>query len=118
PDDSEGRRRAVQINNLLFSSLLTQAAIGSETVAARELNLVDAQDGSDLLFEVLTICTDGIHGQPGLISLLRDITDLRHAVNELEVQFNRSRVAEHDARRERDRLNVILENVSDPILVT
>jgi PAS domain-containing protein len=53
-----------------------------------------------------------------VISVLRDITDLRHAVGELEVQFNRSRVAEHEARQERDRLNVILENVSDPILVT
>jgi PAS domain S-box-containing protein len=118
PDDSEGRRRAIQINNLLFSSLLTQTAIGREEVGARELNLVDAHDGSDLLFEVLSLPVDNINGQMGVISVLRDITDLRHAVSELEVQFNRSRVAEHDARGERDRLNVILENVSDPILVT
>ena len=117
-DDSEGRRRAIQINNLLFSSLLTQTTMGSEESGARELNLVDAQDGSDLLFEVLSLPVDNIGGQPGVISVLRDITDLRHAVGELEVQFNRSRVAEHDARLERDRLNVILENVSDPILVT
>ncbi|HEX6309049.1 MAG TPA: ATP-binding protein [Longimicrobiales bacterium] len=117
-EDSDGRRRAVQINNLLFSSLLTQATIGTEDDGGRELNLVDAQDGSDLLFEVLSVPVENIGGQMGLISVLRDITDLRHAVNELEVQFNRSRVAEHDARRERDRLNVILENVSDPILVT
>jgi PAS domain S-box-containing protein len=118
PDDSEGRRRAIQINNLLFSSLLTQTAFGTEGVGARELNLVDAHDGSDLLFEVLSVSVDNINGQMGVISVLRDITDLRHAVGELEVQFNRSRVAEHDARGERDRLNVILENVSDPILVT
>ena len=39
-------------------------------------------------------------------------------MTEVEVQFNRSRVAEHDAKQERDRLNMILENVSDPILVT
>ncbi|HEX6135642.1 MAG TPA: ATP-binding protein [Longimicrobiales bacterium] len=117
-DDSEGRRRAIQINNLLFSSLLTQTAIASEDTDARELNLVDAQDGSDLLFEVLSVPVENIGGQTGLISVLRDITDLRHAVNELEIQFNRSRAAEHDVRRERDRLNVILENVSDPILVT
>jgi PAS domain S-box-containing protein len=118
PDDSDGRRRAVQINNLLFSSLLTQTTIGSGGAAPRELNLVDAQDGSDLLFEVLSVPVENIGGHVGVISVLRDITDLRHAVNELEVQFNRSRVAEHDARQERDRLNVILENVSDPILVT
>ena len=118
PDDSEGRRRAVQINNLLFSSLLTQTAITSGEDRSRELNLVDAQDGSDLLFEVLAVPVDNIGGEPGVISVLRDITDLRQVVGELEVQYNRSRVAEHDARLERDRLNVILENVSDPILVT
>jgi PAS domain S-box-containing protein len=118
PDDNEGRRRAIQINNLLFSSLLTQTVIASGEGGGRELNLVDAQDGSDLLFEVLSVPVENIGGQPGVISVLRDITDLRHAVGELEVQFNRSRVAEHDARQERDRLNVILENVSDPILVT
>ncbi|MBR9988918.1 MAG: PAS domain-containing protein [Gemmatimonadetes bacterium] len=118
PDDSDGRRRAVQINNLLFSSLLTQTAMASQHSDGRELNLVDAQDGSDLLFEVLSVPVENIGGQPGVISVLRDITDLRHVVGELEVQFNRSRVAEHDARLERDRLNVILENVSDPILVT
>jgi len=117
-DDSEGRRRAIQINNLLFSSFLTQTMIGQGRAAAsRELNLVDTHEGSDLLFEVLSVPID-VGGQPGTISVLRDITDLRHAVNELEVQFNRSRLAEHEARQERDRLNVILENVSDPILVT
>ena len=117
-DDSEGRRRAIEVNNLLFSSFLTQTLIGSGRGSARELNLVDTQEGSDLLFEVLSVPVEQRNGQITVISVLRDITDLRHAVTELEVQFNRSRVAEHEARRERDRLNVILENVSDPILVT
>ena len=40
------------------------------------------------------------------------------AVSEMAVQYSRSRAAEHDARQELARLNVILENVSDPILVT
>ena len=118
PDDTDGRRRAIQINNLLFSSFLTQTLIGSGRGTARELNLVDTFEGTDLLFEVLSESIDSIAGQGGVISVLRDITDLRHAVGELEVQFNRSRAAEHEVRQERDRLNVILENVSDPILVT
>jgi PAS domain S-box-containing protein len=118
PDDSEGRRRAIQVNNLLFSSFLTQTLIGSARAVSRELNLVDTQEGSDLLFEVLSAPIENVAGQISVISVLRDITDLRHAVTEVEVQYNRSRVAEHEARRERDRLNVILENVSDPILVT
>ena len=53
-----------------------------------------------------------------VLSILRDITDLKRAVTQLEDQFNRSRVAEHQASRERDQLDAILENVSDPILVT
>jgi PAS domain S-box-containing protein len=118
PDDSEGRRRAIQINNLLFSSFLTQTTIDAGQGTSRELNLVDTAEGSDLLFEVLSVPVANVGGVAGVISVLRDITDLRHAVRELEVQFKRSRVAERDVRRERDRLNVILENVSDPILVT
>jgi PAS domain S-box-containing protein len=113
-EDSEGRRRAVQVNNLLFSSFLTQTVIGTGKPSSRELNLVDTHEGSDLLFEVLSIPI----AKGEIISVLRDITDLKHAVSEVEVQYNRSRVAEHEARQERDRLNMILENVSDPILVT
>jgi PAS domain S-box-containing protein len=117
-DDSDGRRRAIQVNNLLFSSFLTQSTITTGRGPSRELNLVDTQDGTDLLFEVLSAPLQMSGSQTGVISVLRDITDLRHAVGELEVQFNRSRVAEHEVRQERDRLNSILENVSDPILVT
>jgi len=119
--DSEGRRRAVEINNLLFTSHLSKAAMGSkESAGSRELNLVDPDEGTDLLFEVLT---HELGGQDGLhagstVSVLRDVTDLRRAANELERQVQRVRLAEIDAKRERDRLNLILENVADPILVT
>ena len=119
--DSEGRRRAVEINNLLFTSHLSKAAMGSKEVAAsRELNLVDPDEGTDLLFEVLTHpLGPGDSGQFGsTVSVLRDVTDLRRAANELERQVQRVRLAEIDAKRERDRLNLILENVADPILVT
>jgi PAS domain S-box-containing protein len=114
--DSEGRGRAIQVNNLLFSAFLTQNIIGPDGTG-RELNLVDTEEGSDLSFEVISIrygrSSDGL-----IISVLRDITDLKRALGELEVQYRRSRAAEHEARQERDRLNVILENVGDPILVT
>ena len=119
--DSEGRRRAVEINNLLFTSHLSKAAMGSkETAGSRELNLVDPDEGTDLLFEVLTHELGGGEGhQAGsTVSVLRDVTDLRRAANELERQVQRVRLAEIDAKRERDRLNLILENVADPILVT
>jgi PAS domain S-box-containing protein len=118
--DSEGRRRAVEINNLLFTSHLSKAAMGAnESAGSRELNLVDPDEGTDLLFEVLTHELGGDGSQPGsTVSVLRDVTDLRRAANELERQVQRVRLAEIDAKRERDRLNLILENVADPILVT
>jgi PAS domain S-box-containing protein len=119
--DSEGRRRAVEINNLLFTSHLSKAAMGTkETAGSRELNLVDPDEGTDLLFEVLTHPLGSGNGIQGgsTVSVLRDVTDLRRASNELERQVQRVRLAEIDAKRERDRLNLILENVADPILVT
>jgi PAS domain S-box-containing protein len=115
--DSEGRRRAVQVNNLLLTSFLTQHVMSGPERGRRELNLVDAEEGSDLLFEVIAAPLP-LGSETGSISVLRDITDLKRAVGELEVQYSRSRVAEHEARQERDRLNVMLENVGDPILVT
>jgi PAS domain S-box-containing protein len=111
----------VEINNLLFTSHLSKAAMGvSETAGSRELNLVDPDEGTDLLFEVLTHDLGGVEiSQVGsTVSVLRDVTDLRRAANELERQVQRVRLAEIDAKRERDRLNLILENVADPILVT
>lgn len=119
--DSEGRRRAVEINNLLFTSHLSKAAMGaSESAGSRELNLVDPDEGTDLLFEVLTHDLSGVEGNQvgSTVSVLRDVTDLRRAANELERQVQRVRLAEIEAKRERDRLNLILENVADPILVT
>lgn len=119
--DSEGRRRAVEINNLLFTSHLAKTAMGAPAEAgARELNMVDPDEGADLLFEVLTHQLEPDTGiEPGsIVSVLRDVTDLRRAAGELERQVQRARVAEKDVTRERDRLDVILENVADPILVT
>jgi len=121
PNDSEGRRRAVEINNLLFTSHLSKTAMGTkEGGGSRELNLVDPDEGADLLFEVLTHDLGGLNGTRAgsTVSVLRDVTDLRRAANELERQVQRVRLAEIEAKRERDRLNLILENVADPILVT
>src|SRR4029077_14306730 len=54
PDDvSEGRRRAVQLNNMFFSAALSRTALGAGEAGRRELLLVDPTEGSDLLFELL-----------------------------------------------------------------
>jgi signal transduction histidine kinase len=118
--DSEGRRRAVEVNNLLFTSYLARAVMTRGLQSGpRELNLVDPGEGTDLLFEVLAHPLGGeAEGGGAILSVLRDVTDLRRAGHELERQMQRVRLAEFEATRERDRLNLILENVADPILVT
>jgi PAS domain S-box-containing protein len=119
-DDSPGRRRALELNNLLFASFLSKAAMTAALqTGQRELNLVDPDEGHDLLFEVLTRpLAEGVGPEDAVLSVLRDVTDLRRASNELERQVQRVRQAEVTVRGERDRLNLILENVADPILVT
>ena len=119
-DDSPGRRRAIELNNLLFTSFLSKAAMsGGVQSTQRELNLVDPDEGNDLLFEVLAHpLGDRVGPEDAVLSVLRDVTDLRRAANELERQVQRVRQAEVKATGERDRLNLILENVADPILVT
>ena len=118
-NDSEGRRRAVEINNLLLASHLSKGIVphgASAGDGGRELNMVDPDDGTDLLFEVLTQPLD--EDDRAVVSVLRDVTDLRRAAGELELQVQRVRLAEYEAKRESDRLNLILTNVADPILVT
>jgi PAS domain S-box-containing protein len=119
-DDSPGRRRALELNNLLFTSFLSKAAMtGGQQAGPRELNLVDPDEGNDLLFEVLAHpLGERVGPENAVLSVLRDVTDLRRAANELERQVQRVRHAEITVRGERDRLNLILENVADPILVT
>jgi len=120
PEDSEGRRRAVEINNLLYSAFLSKAiAAGGIAGGARELNLVDPNEGTDLLFEVLAHpLPDEMARRGSYLSVLRDVTDLKQAAHQLQRQFHRERLAEQQATRERDRLELILQNVADPILVT
>jgi PAS domain S-box-containing protein len=117
-EESEGRRSAVRLNNMLLSSALSSKAIEETGAARRELLLVNPADGSDLLFELLsTIAEDARHGT-GVVSILRNVTDLRRASEEIEENYRRLRVAEALARAESDRLNLIIDSVADPIVVT
>ena len=114
--ESEGRRRAVALNNMLFSSALAQSAI--QEGGRRELLLVDPADGSDLFFELLsTVVADAREGT-GFVSILRNIGDLRRATEEIEENYRKLRIAEAEVRAERDRLDLIIDSVADPIVVT
>jgi PAS domain S-box-containing protein len=116
-DKREGWRRAVALNNMLFSaSLFTNAAEQGPT--RRELLLVDPSEGRDLLFEVLSTPVPIRQGETGVVSVLRNVTDLRRATEEIEENYRRQRLAEAATRAERDRLDLILNSVLDPILVT
>src|SRR5215510_11180469 len=116
-EESEGRRRAVELNNMLFSAALSRSAVEGNP-EARELLLVDPSDGSDLLFEVLSTAVEDPREGTGIVSVLRNITDLRRATEQIEENYQRLRVAEAAVRAERDRLNLIIDSVADPIIVT
>jgi len=115
--ESEGRRRAIALNNMLLSAALSQQAMGG-VQTRRELPLVNPEDGSDLLFELLSAVTRDAREGTGVVSILRNVTDLREATEEIEENYRKLRLAEQSARAERDRLDLIIDSVADPIVVT
>jgi PAS domain S-box-containing protein len=117
-EESEGRRGAVRMNNMLLSSALSSKAIEETGAARRELLLVNPADGSDLVFELLSTVTEDPRQGSGVVSILRNVTDLRRASEEIEENYRKMRIAEVQARAESDRLNLIIDSVADPIVVT
>ena len=114
----EGKRRALKMNDLLFSAYLSSATVSSSEVIQRDITLVDPIEGSDIHFEVISTPATNGRGEPlGLVSIFRDVTDLREANEELARNFAKLQNAEADSRRERDRLDLIIENVGHPIVV-
>ena len=77
----EGWRHAVALNNMLFSASLFTAESGP---TRRELLLVDPWEGKELLFEVLSSPVAIRSGENGIVSVLRNVTDLRRATEEIE----------------------------------
>lgn len=114
----EGKRRALKMNDLLFSAYLSSATVSSSELIQRDITLVDPIEGSDIHFEVISTPAANSRGEPlGLVSIFRDVTDLREANEELARNFVKLQQAEEDSRRERDRLDLIIENVGHPIVV-
>ena len=114
---SEGGKRAVELNNLLFSAALSSMVV-SANEASRDLTLVDVMEGEEVLFEAVcapTYSADGV--RTGMVTVMRDVTDLRRADQEVRANLEKLRTAEEIVRQERDRLNLVIENVGDPILV-
>ncbi|HEY2931483.1 MAG TPA: ATP-binding protein [Acidobacteriota bacterium] len=118
-DASEGKKRALKMNDLLFSAYLSGEAVSSTEGVGCDLTLVDPLEGSDIHFEVISTPAFNTQGERvGLVSVFRDVTDLRRANEELAGNFSKLQTAEAEARRERDRLDLIIENVGQPVVVT
>ena len=117
-DASEGWRRAVGLNNMLFSAALSTSAVGDLELARRELLLVDPLEGSDLLFELLSSRAKDERQGTYVVSVLRNVTDLARAKEEIEESYRTLRLAQAEVRDERHRLELIIDSVADPILVT
>jgi PAS domain S-box-containing protein len=115
---SEGWRRAVELNNMLFSAALSTSAVGELELARRELLLVDPLEGSDLLFELLSSRAKDERQGTYVVSILRNVTDLARAKEEIEESYRTLRIAQAKVRDERHRLELIIDSVADPILVT
>ncbi len=113
---SEGGRRAVEFNNLLFSAALSSMVV-SATDNSRDLTLVDVMEGEEVLFEAVCAPTYVRQARTGMVTVMRDVTDLRRADQEVRANLEKLRAAEEVVRQDRDRLNVVIENVGDPIVV-
>jgi len=87
-------------------------------LARRELLLVDPLEGSDLLFELLSSRAKDERQGTYVVSILRNVTDLARAKEEIEESYRTLRVAQAEVRDERHRLDLIIDSVADPILVT
>ena len=114
---SEGGRRAVEFNNMLFSAALSSMVV-SASDTSRDLTLVDVMEGEEVLFEAVcapTYTRDG--SRTGMVTVMRDVTDLRRADQEVRANLEKLRAAEEVVRQDRDRLNLVIENVGDPIIV-
>jgi signal transduction histidine kinase len=118
-DDSPGKKRAVELNNFLLSAALSSFALDQGEALGRELTLVDPIEGSDLLFEV--IChpsVDARTNERSLITVLKNVTDLHRAVEEMKSGLKRLKESTADLTYEHDRLNLVLENVANPVIMS
>jgi signal transduction histidine kinase len=120
PEDGEGKKNAIRMNNVLFAAALSTANLEhGATGSSRELSLVDPIEGSELIFEV--IFQPAFHyrlNATGMVSLLKNVTDLSYATEQLSQNVQRLQSADEQVRRERDRLDLVLRNVPNPIIVT
>src|SRR5206468_11583401 len=106
-------REQVTFNSRRLAQVLASVT-ASEPRLLRELTLTDIADGSQIRFEA--VCTPTIENdaRTGTVTVLREIRDPQ---DDVEGTLEKLRDAEELMRQDRDRLNLIIENVGDPIIV-
>jgi signal transduction histidine kinase len=120
PDDSPGKSRAIWMNNFLFTAALSTSHLEQNTAgrATTDLTLVDPIEGTELLFEMRILpATNYFNGSRGTVAVLTNITDLRHATEQVTQNVHLLHSAEEEIRQERDRLNLVLRSVPNPIIL-
>src|SRR5712692_3445945 len=118
-EESAGKRRAVWMNNFLFTAALSAWSLDTASRATnREVTLVDPVEGTELIYEVITmLALNHRIGERGVVSVLKDVTDIRHMTEELARSAERIQTADLQIRAERDRLDLVLRSVPNPIIV-
>ena len=118
-EDSAGKRRAVWMNNFLFTAALSAWNLDTASRSTnREVTLVDPVEGTELIYEVITMpALNHRIGERGVVSVLKDVTDIRHMTEELARSAERIQTADLQIRAERDRLDLVLRSVPNPIIV-
>jgi signal transduction histidine kinase len=119
PEDSEGKRHAIRMNNFLFTAALSAWSVEQgQRRANPELTLVDPIEGTELFYEVIAYPAPHYRlGTYGIVSVLKNVTDLRRATEQIERNVQLLQAAGEAVRLERDRLDQILRSVPDPIVV-
>src|SRR5919201_6075372 len=107
------------MNNFLFTAALSSWNLErGPATTSREVTLVDPIEGEELIYEVITTpATNYRVGIRGTVSVLKNVTDIRHIGEELARGRQRLQSAEEEIRIERDRLDLVLRNVPNPIIV-
>ena len=114
---TEGLARAVEFNNLLFPrrSLPCWFPAVIPIVTSRWWTRLKARKCCLKPSPLPPSGRTAFNSAPSPV--MRDVTDLRRADQELRLNYERLSEAEEVVRQDRDRLNLIIENVGDPIVV-
>jgi PAS domain S-box-containing protein len=119
PEDNEGKQHAIWMNNFLFTAALSTWKLEQgEARDNRDLTLVDPIEGTEMNFEVISYPARHYRlSTVGTVSVLKNVTDLRRATEQLTENVQLLQSADEEVRLERDRLNLILSSVPNPIVV-